>query len=84
MAGDSLSGFKGTVISRKFVMPCARKDNLPVFPIETGNKREPGSAPRPVSFEVFVQQLFELVVDGKLLLLPPFSLKRSKNRFPEG
>jgi hypothetical protein len=37
----------------------------------------------PCGTEVFIEELLELVMNGSFSL-PPFSLDRSKNRFPDG
>jgi hypothetical protein len=53
---------------------------LPVLPQAAGNKGEPDSAARPV-FEVFVEQLFELVAHEKLFFFAAFLFKSEQEPF---
>jgi hypothetical protein len=59
-----------------------RRDNLPVFPIEAGNKGDCGSFSKPVVFQVLVDELFQLMVHGKLLFFAAFFLKPEQKPFP--
>jgi hypothetical protein len=57
---------------------------VPVLPRAAGNKGEPGSLPRPVALRYSSRSSSNLWWTGSAFSLPPFSVKRSKNRFPEG
>ena len=66
------------------VRTSGRRDNLPVFPIEAGNKGDSGSFSKPVALRYWSRSSSSLWCTGSSFSLPPFSLKRSKNRFPDG
>jgi hypothetical protein len=55
-------------MSAASVRTSGRRDNLPVFPIEAGNKGEPGSFSKPLAFKVLIEEFFELVMHGQLFL----------------
>ena len=69
-------------MSAASVRTSGRRDNFPVLPKAAGNKREPGSLPRPACFKVLVQELFQLVVHGKLFLFSAFLFKSEQKPFP--
>jgi hypothetical protein len=49
-----------------------------------GNRREPGLVAQTGRFEVFVEDLLDFVMDGKLLFLAAFLLEPEQKPFPEG
>jgi hypothetical protein len=61
-----------------------RRDNLPVFRIAAGNKGGSGSFSKPVASRYWSRSSSSLWRTGSSFSLPPFSLNRSKNRFPLG
>ena len=69
-------------MSAASVRTSGRRDNLPVFPIEAGNKGEPGSFSKPVALKVLVEDLFEFMVHGELLLFAALFLEAEQKPFP--
>ena len=66
------SSFKHVAAS---VRTSGRRDNLPVLPKVAGNKGESGSPLRSVAFEVLIQELVQLVVDGELFFFAALLFK---------
>src|SRR5271165_5713296 len=63
-------------MSAASVRTSGRRDNFPVFPREAGNKGDSGSFSKPLALrKVLIQELFKLVVHGKLLLFASFLFK---------
>jgi hypothetical protein len=69
-------------MSAASVRTSGRRDNFPVFLMEAGNKGEPGSFSKPHALSYWSRSSSNLWCTGSSFSLPPFFLKRSKNRFP--
>ena len=54
-------------MSAASVRRSGRRNSFPLLRRAAGNGRKPGSLARPFAVEVFVQQLLEFFMDGKLL-----------------
>jgi hypothetical protein len=70
-------------MSAASVRTSGRRDNFPVFPIEAGKRGDPGSCSKPLALRYWSRISSSLWCTGSSFSLPPFSLKRSKKRFPE-
>jgi hypothetical protein len=64
-------------MSAASVRTSGRRDNLPLFPIEAGNKGESGSFSNPVVLRYWSRSSSSLWCTGSSFSLPPFSLNRS-------
>jgi hypothetical protein len=68
-------------MSAASVRTSGRRDSFPVLPKAAGNKREPGSLPRPLALRYLSRSSLQLVVHGKFFLLSAFLFESEKKPF---
>jgi hypothetical protein len=68
-------------MSAASVRTSVRRDNLPLFPIEAGNKGDSGSFSKPLALRYWSSRS-SLVVDGELLFFPALFFEPEEKPFP--